>query len=56
MAFLSTRGRRHRGTSKCFSDVASVVRLGPHGDVNISIITLQERSFQEKHTSAKLYL
>lgn len=38
------------------SDVSLVVRLGPHSDVNVRIITLQERSFQEKHTSAKLYL
>lgn len=45
-----------RESGKCFSEVSSVVGLGLHGDVNVRMITLQERGFQEKHMSAKLYL
>lgn len=56
VAFLGYKEGVIKEAGRCFSEVSSVVRLGLHGDVNIRIVTLQERGFQEKHTSAKLYL
>lgn len=54
MAFLS--GQEVAAEPAGVSLRSLVVRLVPHSDVNVRVITLQGRSFQEKHTSAKLYL
>lgn len=45
---------RDQGLGRCFPGVLSVIRLGPPGAVSTGVITLQERGFQEEHTSPAL--